>query len=72
MIGLALVTTMSILGSSAKASVDKSIEENFYGDLVVSNVIGMPFSTSIADDIETVDGRRRGQPDALREHVVRQ
>ncbi len=56
MIGLALVTTMSILGSSAKASVDKSIEENFYGDLVVSNVIGMPFSTSIADDIETVDG----------------
>jgi putative ABC transport system permease protein len=39
MIGLALVTTMSILGSSAKASVDKTIEENFYGDLVVSNVV---------------------------------
>jgi putative ABC transport system permease protein len=56
MIGLALVTTMSILGSSAKASVDKTIEENFYGDLVVSNVIGMPFSPSIADDIKTVDG----------------
>jgi putative ABC transport system permease protein len=56
MIGLALVTTMSILGSSAKASVDQTIKENFYGDLVVSNVIGMPFSTTIADDIETVDG----------------
>lgn len=56
MIGLALVTTMSILGSSAKASVDATIEENFHGDLVVSNVIGMPFSTSIADGIETVDG----------------
>ena len=56
MIGLALVTTMSILGSSAKASVDKTIEENFHGDLVVSNVIGMPFSTTIADDIETVEG----------------
>jgi putative ABC transport system permease protein len=56
MIGLALVTTMSILGSSAKASVDKTIKENFNGDLVVSNVIGMPFSTTIADDIETVDG----------------
>ncbi len=56
MIGLALVTTMSILGSSAKASVDQTIEENFYGDLVVSNVIGMPFSTTIADDIETVQG----------------
>jgi putative ABC transport system permease protein len=56
MIGLALVTTMSILGSSAKASVDKSIKENFYGDLVVSNVIGQPFSTSIADDIAKVPG----------------
>ena len=56
MIGLALVTTMSILGSSAKASVDATIEENFHGDLVVSNVIGMPFSTGIADDIETVAG----------------
>lgn len=56
MIGLALVTTMSILGSSAKASVDATIEENFHGDLVVSNVIGMPFSTSIADGIETVEG----------------
>ncbi len=56
MIGLALVTTMSILGSSAKASVDATIEENFHGDLVVSNVIGMPFSTAIADGIENVDG----------------
>jgi putative ABC transport system permease protein len=56
MIGLALVTTMSILGSSAKASVDKTIEENFFGDLVVSNVIGMPFSPAIADGIETVEG----------------
>ena len=56
MIGLALVTTMSILGSSAKDSVDKSIEENFYGDLVVSNVIGVPFSPSIANRIERTDG----------------
>ena len=56
MIGLALVTTMSILGSSAKDSVDETIEENFYGDLVVSNVIGVPFSTSVADTIEQTDG----------------
>ena len=60
MIGLALVTTMSILGSSAKDSVDKSIEENFYGDLVVSNVIGVPFSTSVADRIEETDGVAAG------------
>ncbi len=56
MIGLALVTTMSILGSSAKDSVDKTIEESFYADLVVSNVIGVPFSPSIANRIERTDG----------------
>ncbi len=56
MIGLALVSTMSILGSSAKASVDQTIEENFYGDLVVSNVVGVPFSTTIADRIAETDG----------------
>ena len=56
MIGLALVTTMSIVGSSAKASVDQTIEQNFLGDLVVSNVIGVPFSPSIADRIERTPG----------------
>ncbi|HET9860875.1 MAG TPA: FtsX-like permease family protein [Nocardioidaceae bacterium] len=56
MIGLALVSTMAIVGSSAKASVDKTIEENFLGDLVVSNVIGVPFSPSIADRIEETAG----------------
>lgn len=56
MIGLALVSTMSIVGASAKASIDKTIDENFLGDLVVSNVIGVPFSPSIADDIEDTAG----------------
>ncbi len=56
MIGLALVTTMSILGSSAKASVDASVAASFSGDLVVSNVIGVPFSPAIADRIEKTDG----------------
>jgi putative ABC transport system permease protein len=56
MIGLALVSTMSIVGSSAKASVDKTIEENFLGDLVVSNVIGVAFSPSIANRIEETPG----------------
>ena len=56
MIGLALVSTMAIVGASAKASVDKTIEENFLGDLVVSNVIGVPFSPSIADKIEETAG----------------
>ncbi|QNN53816.1 ABC transporter permease [Nocardioides mesophilus] len=56
MIGLALVTTMSILGSSAKASVDQTVKENFFADLVVSNVVGVPFSTTIADRIAKTDG----------------
>ncbi len=56
MIGLALVTTMSIVGSSSKASVDQTIAENFQGDLVVSNAIGMPFSPSIGDRIARTSG----------------
>jgi len=56
MIGLALVSTMSIVGASAKDSIDKTLAENFLGDLVVSNVIGVPFSASIADRIEKTAG----------------
>ncbi|MDQ3325079.1 MAG: ABC transporter permease, partial [Actinomycetota bacterium] len=43
MIGLALVATMSVLGQSSKASIDKIIATNFAADLVVSNAIGQPF-----------------------------
>lgn len=56
MIGLTLACTMAIIGSSAKASVDKSVEENFVGDFIVSNVFGGEFSPSIADEMATVDG----------------
>lgn len=56
MIGLALVTTMSILGASAKASIDRTVAENFSGDLVVSNVIGQAFSPTVADRAERTDG----------------
>ena len=56
MIGLALVTTMSIVGSSAKASVDEAVADNFVGDLVVSNVIGVPFSPTIGKQVEEVPG----------------
>ena len=48
MIGLTLVTTMSIAGSSAKASVDQTVEKSFLGDIVISNAIGQGFSTEIA------------------------
>ncbi len=58
MIGLTLVTTMSIAGSSAKASVDRTIERTFLGDIVISNAIGQGFSPEIADDAAKEPGVR--------------
>ncbi|HEU5038718.1 MAG TPA: FtsX-like permease family protein [Nocardioides sp.] len=56
MVGLTVVTLMSILGQSAKASTDKAIEENLTADLVVSNVTGQFFSPEYARQIRGVDG----------------
>jgi putative ABC transport system permease protein len=56
MIGLTLACTMAIVGDSAKASVDKSVEENFVGDYVVSNVFGGEFNPAIADQMAALDG----------------
>ncbi len=56
MIGLTLACAMAIIGDSAKASVDKSVEENFVGDYVVSNVFGGEFNPAIADEMAKKDG----------------
>ncbi|MEO5852109.1 MAG: FtsX-like permease family protein [Nocardioides sp.] len=56
MIGLALACTMAIVGDSAKASVDKSVADNFVGDYVVSNVFGGEFNAGIADEMAAVEG----------------
>ena len=56
MIGLALVATMSVLGSSANASIDKMVKENLAADYVISNAIGAPFSPGIAEQAAQVDG----------------
>ena len=56
MIGLSLACTMAILGDSAKASVDKTVEENFVGDYVVSSLVGQSFSTQIAQQMNAVPG----------------
>jgi putative ABC transport system permease protein len=56
MIGLALACTMSIIGASAKASVDQTIAENFIGDYVVGSAFGQPFSPQVADRIDRVPG----------------
>ncbi|HSJ19782.1 MAG TPA: FtsX-like permease family protein [Nocardioidaceae bacterium] len=56
MLGLALVSLMSILGSSASASTDKALERAVTSQFIVSNVIGTPFSTAVARQIREVDG----------------
>jgi putative ABC transport system permease protein len=62
MIGLTLVSMMSVFGASAKASVDKSIRENFVADYVVSNAIGQPFSTKVTSEVAAVPGVRAATP----------
>jgi putative ABC transport system permease protein len=56
MIGLSLACTMAIVGDSAKASVDRTIAENFRGDYVVNNVMGQPFSTGIGRQMARIEG----------------
>jgi putative ABC transport system permease protein len=56
MIGLTLVSMMSVFGASAKASVDKSIAQNFVADYVVSNAIGQPFSSQVTKQVAAVPG----------------
>lgn len=56
MIGLALVSTMAVLGQSAKASVDDLIAADLRADYVVSNAIGAPFSATVGDRIAALPG----------------
>ena len=58
MIGLTLVSLMSILGQSATASTDAAVKRSLTSQFVVSNLVGAPFSTSIAQRIRKVDGVR--------------
>jgi putative ABC transport system permease protein len=56
MIGLSLVTMMSVLGASAGASVDRAVGDRFVGDIVVSDVTSSGLSPTVADEVETVPG----------------
>ena len=56
MIGVSLVTMMSVLGASAKASIDKALSEDVVADYVVSSVVGQGFSATITDRVAAVDG----------------
>ncbi|MET0931657.1 MAG: FtsX-like permease family protein [Aeromicrobium sp.] len=56
MIGLALVTTMAILGASTSRSVDVAVKKQFTSDYLVSNAMLQPFSPTVAQQISQVDG----------------
>ncbi len=56
MIGLALVTTMSVIGASVNASIDAVVEEDFPSDFIVSNAVGAPFSPAVAEAVADVEG----------------
>ncbi len=56
MIGLTLVSLIAILGRSASASTDAAVQRTLTSQFVVSNVVGTPFSTSVAKQIRKVDG----------------
>ena len=56
MIGLALVTTMAILGQSTKSSVDALVSTDLKADYVVSNATQAPFSSAVAPKVAQVDG----------------
>lgn len=56
MIGLALVSTIGVLATSLNASVDDVVDEEFTSDFLVQSTNFLPFSTSVGDDLEAVDG----------------
>ena len=56
MIGLALMSMMAIFGSSAAASTDAALEKSLTSQFIVSNVVGQPFSTDVAEQVRRLDG----------------
>ncbi|TXJ06983.1 MAG: FtsX-like permease family protein [Aeromicrobium sp.] len=50
-IGLALVTTMSIMGASLNASIDEGVDKQFTTDFIVTNPTRMPISSKLTDQI---------------------
>ncbi len=56
MIGLALMSMMSIFGASASASTDAAISKTLTSQFIVSNVVGQAFSTDVARQVRDLDG----------------
>ena len=62
-VGLALVSGVTVIVASAQRSVEALVDSSFGAELVVSTPTGQPFATSIGNDIEQIEGV---------EYVVRQ
>ncbi|MEV0900239.1 FtsX-like permease family protein [Actinoplanes sp. NPDC049802] len=56
MVGLALVTGFSIMGSSTKASVDALIDQGLRAEFVISTTVGQPFTPEVAKRVSAVPG----------------
>ena len=56
MIGLSLVTGFSILGASARASIDRTADDVLRADYVISAAMGQPFTPAVADQVRHLDG----------------
>ncbi len=56
MIGLALMTMMSIFGTSASASTDAAIGKALTSQFVISNVVGQSFSPAVAAEVAELEG----------------
>lgn len=56
MIGMALVSAVSIVGASANKTVDDAFDDGIEAEFVISNAVGQPFSPEIASAADDVDG----------------
>jgi putative ABC transport system permease protein len=56
MIGLTLVSTMSVLGASVNASITAGVDKQFTVDYLLSNPVGTPFSPKIAEQARELPG----------------
>ncbi|MDO4717511.1 MAG: FtsX-like permease family protein [Propionibacteriaceae bacterium] len=56
MIGLALVTTVAVLGASAEATLRASVKDGLRGDLQVTSASGRPFGAKVGDEAGSLPG----------------
>jgi len=56
MVGLALVTMIGVLGSSASRSIEATITDVIRADYVVTSTSFQPFPTEVVSAVEAVDG----------------